>query len=67
MKKAIQRVLARALYSQGPQCFACGVRAPVPCRGHEYGGTITGWRERALTARLPFWVHGWVDCRWTLL
>ena len=63
---AAKRLLAWALYQTGPVCFACGRWGPVPCAGHEYGGTITQWRARRLTRRLPPWLHGWVDCRWTL-
>lgn len=63
--RTIKRLLALAFYREGPVCFACGRRGATPCQGHEYGGTITQWRSRRLTRRLPMWLYGWVDCRWT--
>jgi hypothetical protein len=63
----IKRLLAHLIYQQGPVCFACGKWTPVPCLGHEHGGTITGWRTRNLFHRyMPRWLYGRVDCRWTL-
>ncbi|MFI2663378.1 hypothetical protein [Micromonospora carbonacea] len=49
----MRRLLNRALYAQGPACFACGRWGARPCPGHEYGGTILGRRLRRWA---PWWL-----------
>jgi hypothetical protein len=63
----VKRALARLVYQTGPVCFRCGKSGDRPCIGHEYGGTITGWRTRWLWRWLPGVLHGWVDPRWTII
>jgi hypothetical protein len=59
----LRYLAARAIYSHGPVCFACGTRGEKPCSGHEYGGVIYGWRVRALLRPLPTVLYGWADPR----
>lgn len=59
------RVLGWLVYRRPTVCFACGKITETACPGHEYGGTIIGYRLRWAFRHLPAWTWSWVDCRWS--
>lgn len=60
----LRSTLARLVYRRHRVCFACGRAGDAACRGHEYGGTILGYRLRRLFRYLSACSFGWVDPRW---
>jgi hypothetical protein len=65
MRQTPKRFLGWLVHQRLPVCFACGKPAATACPGHEYGGTIIGYRLRRAFRYVPAWTWSWVDCRWS--